>query len=103
MAGSTLTEGAAGEETLWMRTGRTGLRVEAPGPERRRRRREQQRRTEPTSWGVRAGMGGGEAARAEEDEKMGLLFGLLWLFTSFLQGVHGQGVYGKDVSSTSAF
>lgn len=48
-------------------------------------------------------MGGGEAARAEEDEKMGLLFGLLWLFTSFLQGVHGQGVYGKDVSSTSAF
>ncbi|XP_037551175.1 MAM domain-containing glycosylphosphatidylinositol anchor protein 2 isoform X1 [Nematolebias whitei] len=26
---------------------------------------------------------------------MGLLFGLLWLFTSFLQGVHGQGVYAS--------
>ncbi|XP_047467686.1 MAM domain-containing glycosylphosphatidylinositol anchor protein 2 isoform X1 [Mugil cephalus] len=24
---------------------------------------------------------------------MGLVFGLLWLFTGFLQGVHGQGVY----------
>ncbi|XP_078134261.1 MAM domain-containing glycosylphosphatidylinositol anchor protein 2 [Sander vitreus] len=24
---------------------------------------------------------------------MGLMFGLLWLFTGFLQGVHGQGVY----------
>ncbi|XP_041827265.1 MAM domain-containing glycosylphosphatidylinositol anchor protein 2 [Melanotaenia boesemani] len=26
---------------------------------------------------------------------MGLVFGLLWLFTSFLQGVHGQGVYAS--------
>lgn len=42
--------------------------------------------------------GGREAARRpEEDVKMGLVFGLLWLFTGFLQGVHGQGVYGKDV------
>ncbi|XP_036006474.1 MAM domain-containing glycosylphosphatidylinositol anchor protein 2 [Fundulus heteroclitus] len=31
----------------------------------------------------------------EEDEKMGLLFGLLWLFTSVLQGVHSQGVYAS--------
>lgn len=30
---------------------------------------------------------------------MGVVFGLLWLFTGFLQGVHGQGVYGKDVIS----
>ncbi|XP_072221770.1 MAM domain-containing glycosylphosphatidylinositol anchor protein 2 [Leuresthes tenuis] len=42
------------------------------------------------------GMGGGEAARRrEEDEKMSLVFGLLWLFTSILQGVHGQGVYAS--------
>lgn len=41
--------------------------------------------------------GGREAARRpQEDVKMGLVFGLLWLFTGFLQGVHGQGVYGKD-------
>ncbi|TKS86256.1 hypothetical protein D9C73_020373 [Collichthys lucidus] len=38
--------------------------------------------------------GGREAARRpEEDVKMGLVFGLLWLFTGFLQSVHGQGVY----------
>ncbi|KAM7403795.1 hypothetical protein PAMA_004297 [Pampus argenteus] len=37
---------------------------------------------------------GREAARLpQEDVKMGLVFGLLWLFTGFLQGVHGQGVY----------
>lgn len=47
--------------------------------------------------------GGETATRAEEDERMGALFGLLWLFTSFLQGVHAQGVYGKDVSSRSLF
>jgi len=28
---------------------------------------------------------------------MGLVFGLLWLFTGFLQGARGQGVYGKRV------
>lgn len=44
--------------------------------------------------------GGREAARRpEEDVKMGLVFGLLWLFTGFLQGVRGQGVYGKDVTT----
>lgn len=43
--------------------------------------------------------GGREAARRpEEDVKMGLVFGLLWLITGFLQGVHGQGVYGKHVT-----
>ena len=31
---------------------------------------------------------------------MGLVLRLLWLFTGFLQGVHGQGVYGKDVINT---
>lgn len=30
---------------------------------------------------------------------MGSVFGLLWLFTGFLQGAHGQGVYGKHVTS----
>uniref|UniRef100_A0A1A8RUY0 MAM domain containing 1 n=2 Tax=Nothobranchius rachovii TaxID=451742 RepID=A0A1A8RUY0_9TELE len=76
----------------------TGLRVEGPRPERRRWKKGQRKRRgiEPTTWGVRSGMGGGEAAtRAEEEEKMGLLFGLLWLITSFLQGVHGQGVYAS--------
>lgn len=29
---------------------------------------------------------------------MYLVFGLLWLITGFLQGVRGQGVYGKDVT-----
>lgn len=63
-------------------------------------------RKEPVrEGGSRASRGVGEPNRqpggvwgmgAEEDEKMGLLFGLLWLFTSFLQGVHSQGVYGKD-------
>lgn len=43
---------------------------------------------------------GAEAAtRPQDDVKMGVVFGLLWLFTGFLQGVHGQGVYGKDVIS----
>lgn len=43
--------------------------------------------------------GGREAARRpEEDVKMCLVFGLLWLITGFLQGVHGQGVYGKDIA-----
>lgn len=40
--------------------------------------------------------------RREEDVKMGLVVGLLWLVTGFLQGVHGQGVYGKDVINTSS-
>lgn len=47
--------------------------------------------------------GGREAAkRPQEDVKMGLVFGLLWLFTGFLQGAHGQGVYGKDVTDTQS-
>jgi len=49
-------------------------------------------------------MGGGEAVRRrEEDKKMSLVFGLLWLFTSILQGVHGQGVYGKDIQTLPCF
>ncbi|XP_038154573.1 MAM domain-containing glycosylphosphatidylinositol anchor protein 2-like isoform X2 [Cyprinodon tularosa] len=32
---------------------------------------------------------------SEEDERMGLLFGLLWLFGSFLQGAQSQGVYAS--------
>lgn len=28
--------------------------------------------------------------------KMGLIFGLLWLFNIFLEGIHCQGVYGKS-------
>lgn len=44
--------------------------------------------------------GGRDAARRpEEDVKMGSVFGLLWLFTGVLQGVHGQGVYGKDTGT----
>ena len=40
--------------------------------------------------------GGRDAARRpEEDVKMGLVFGLLWLFSGCLQAVRGQGVYGK--------
>lgn len=35
----------------------------------------------------------------EEDVKMGLVLGLLWLFTGFLQGVRGQGVYGEYVTN----
>lgn len=44
---------------------------------------------------------GGRAAarRPQDDVKMGSVFGLLWLFTGFLQGAHGQGVYGKHVTS----
>ncbi|KAM4723741.1 MAM domain-containing glycosylphosphatidylinositol anchor protein 2 isoform 2-T2 [Anableps anableps] len=72
---------------------RTGHWVEflAERPRQGRRKQGQLRRrgTEPTTWGVGGGMG------TEEDEKMGLLFGLLWLFTSFLQGVHSQGVYAS--------
>lgn len=44
---------------------------------------------------------GREARRLEEDVKMGLVLGLLWLFTGIVQGVHGQGVYGKDVITIS--
>lgn len=48
--------------------------------------------------------GGREAARRpQEDVKMGSVFGLLWLFTGFLQGVHGQGVYGKDTGTGRSY
>lgn len=68
-----------------MRTGhQTGFR-----PERRRRREEERLRGTELTTSSPAG---------EEDVKMGLVLGLLWLFTGFLQGAHGQGVYGEYVT-----
>lgn len=71
---------------LWMRTGQqTGFR-----PERRRREEEERLRGTELTTSSPAG---------EEDVKMGLVLGLLWLFTGFLQGAHGQGVYGEYVTN----
>lgn len=45
---------------------------------------------------TRSSPGGRDAARRrEEDVMMGAAVALLWLFTGFLQGAHGQGVYGE--------
>ncbi|XP_054882637.1 MAM domain-containing glycosylphosphatidylinositol anchor protein 2-like isoform X3 [Poeciliopsis prolifica] len=64
-----------------------GFLAERPGQGRRKQRQLRQPNRQPGG-----GVGEGEWG-TDEDEKMDLLFGLLWLLTSFLQGVHSQGVY----------